>query len=260
MDYEQRPKGDIMLEVRLNETETDDRSRQVYDQIYDQIDISQPASFYRWFYKLLALNREDIFLDISCGQGHLLGLAREDGIIAHGMDLSLQALKIAGQRRGSRLLVSANSQRLPYAEDSFTVISNIGSLEHYLDMPAAVRETARVMKAGGRAVILVPNTFSLFGNVWYAFRHGRTSIDPYQPIQRYAARFEWQALLEDNGLVVTKTIKFERVLPVNRADLAQVLRHPKELVRLLLTPFVPLNLAFCFVYFCEKAALATEKP
>lgn len=257
MDDRHNLKADIMLEVRLDETETDSQSRQAYDHIYDQVDISQSTSFYLWFYRLLNLSPEDNYLDISCGQGQLLGLARANGVSAHGMDLSLQALKIAGQRHGRRYLVAANSQCLPYADKSFSVISNVGSLEHYVDMPAAVRETARVLTDGGRCVILVPNTFSLFNNVWYAFRHGRTSIDPFQPIQRYGARYEWQALLENNGLEVKKTIKFERVFPKNRADLIGILRHPKEIARLLLTPFVPLNLAFCFVYFCEKSPAAT---
>jgi SAM-dependent methyltransferase len=120
-------------------------------------------------------------------------------------------------------------------------------------MQTAVREMARVLKPNGRAVVLVPNTFSLLNNIWIALRQGRTSIDPYQPIQRYGARYERQELLEDNGLVVQKTIKYDRVKPRTRNELKTLLSHPKELARLILAPFVPLNLAFCFVFICHKA-------
>ena len=90
-------------------------------------------------------------------------------------------------------------------------------------------------------------------NVWIAFRQGRTSIDPYQPIQRYAARYEWQDLLEGNGLVVTKTQRYKSVRPRTWPDFLHYLRRPKQLVRLLLSPFIPLNLVWAFVFVCRKA-------
>lgn len=246
---------EIMLEIRLNNVDTDSASQEAYNSIYEITDIAQSISFYRWFYKHLALKETDTFLDISCGNGLLLNLARAQGIEAYGMDLSLEALRIAKQRHGLRSLAAANSQLLPFADESFTVISNVGSLEHYVDMPAAIRETARVLNSDGRCVILVPNTFSLLTNIWHAYRKGRTSFDPYQPIQRYGARYEWQELLEDNGLHVNNTIKFERVIPKNRTDFIDLLGRPKELIRLLLSPIVPLNLAFCFIYFCGKSTV-----
>ena len=120
-------------------------------------------------------------------------------------------------------------------------------------MKTAVREMTRVLKPGGRAYVLVPNTFSLLTNIWIAFRQGRTSIDQ-QPIQRYAARLEWQQLVEEYGLVVYKTFKYERERPRTWSDLIHYLSHPKALTRLLLTPIIPLNLAFCFVFVARKSA------
>ena len=247
------PKADIMLEIRLNQVRTDDESRAAYDIVYSEADISQPHSFYLWIYDLLMLRPGDAYLDVSCGRGELLRLARETQAEPFGIDLSHNALKIGQAASEYTHLTVANSQELPYADNSFDVISNIGSIEHYVDMQTAVREMARVLKPNGRAVVLVPNTFSLLNNIWIALRQGRTSIDPYQPIQRYGARYEWQELLEDNGLVVQKTIKYDRVKPRTRNELKTLLSHPKELARLILAPFVPLNLAFCFVFICHKA-------
>lgn len=251
---QQTPKAQIMLEARLNGTLTGADSQRGYEAVYSQVgNIAQSDSFYRWILDLLALQPGESYLDVSCGQAELPRLAQQQGIRAHGMDLSHNALITGHTLMRAHNLVTANSQQIPYQSNSFDVISNIGSLEHYLDMAQAVREMARVLKPDGRALILVPNTFSLLTNVWIAFRQGRTSIDPYQPIQRYAARIEWQELLEENGLNVIKTLKYERERPRTWPDFMDYARRPKQMARLLLTPFIPLNLAWSFVFMCHKA-------
>ncbi|MFT7585783.1 MAG: ubiquinone/menaquinone biosynthesis C-methylase UbiE [Cellvibrionaceae bacterium] len=244
--------AEVRLEIRLNQTRTREESRQRYENVYGAGDISQSESLYMWLLDLLNLDSNERYLDISCGLGELPYYAKKQIPMAHGMDLSHNALvKGQGKFQLDRL-VTANSEQLPYADESFDVISSIGSLEHYVDMAVAVREKARVLKIDGRALILVPNTFSLLSNIWIAFRQGKTAVDPYQPIQRYLARYEWQALLEDNGLVVERTIKYEREWPRTRRDMLNYLRRPKEMIRLILTPFIPLNLAWSFVFFCRK--------
>jgi ubiquinone/menaquinone biosynthesis C-methylase UbiE len=247
-----QPEADIMLEVRLRCVETATDSQHTYDDLYNAAGISQSASFYQWMYGILALRPNDTYLDISCGQGELVVLAQAAGCRAHGLDISFAALQNGQRRLNGQNLTVGNGERLPYADNQFTVVSNIGSLEHYLDMRTAVREMARILHPQGRAVVLLPNTFSLLTNIWIAYRQGRTSIDT-QPIQRYAARQEWGQLLQENGLIITQTRKYERVWPRNWLDWQTYLRRPKEMVRLLLTPFVPLNLAWSFVFVCRKA-------
>lgn len=244
-------KAEIILEIRLNQVSTDQSSQKAYDSIYTQTDIALRGSFYLWLIELLALQRDDIYLDVSCGHGQLTSLAQQRGIQAYGLDLSYIALHQGKNDHNQPVLVSANAQQLPFINECFSVISNIGSIEHYTDMHAAVSEMTRVLKPGGRAVVLLPNTFSLMHNIWVAWRHGRTNIDN-QPIQRYAARQEWQQLLESNGLVVDKTIKYEIERPRTLTDSLSYLRHPKRLLKFLITPFIPLNLTFCFVFFCHK--------
>ncbi len=244
-------KADIMLEVRLNEVASDEGSRQAYDVIYRETDIALRQSFYLWLVNLLNFQADDVYLDVSCGHGQLTKLAEQQGIEAYGLDLSKMAIESGHPMPNHRLIVG-NSQRLPYADGSFSLVSNIGSIEHYVDMATAVQEMARVLQPNGRALILLPNTFSLMHNIWTAFRQGRTFID-IQPIQRYAARREWQQLLEENGLVVDKTIKYEIERPQTWPDFRSYLRHPTRMAKWLASPFVPLNLAFCFVYICHKS-------
>ncbi len=243
-------KPPFFLEIRITPPEQD--SKGAYDDIYAEEGLSQLPSFYLWYLEHLDLGEEGRLLDVSCGSGEIVHLARQRGLEAHGTDISFQAAQRARRADAKGHITTSAGEALPYASESFDYLTNVGSLEHFLDPAQGVREMARVLNPKGRAFILVPNTFSLSTNIWYAFRTGETSIDG-QPIQRYAARADWHRLLEQNGLRVYKTIKYERPWPRLRSDWGYYLRRPKELARLLAAPFIPLNLAFCFVFFCEKA-------
>jgi SAM-dependent methyltransferase len=220
-----------------------------YEGIYSGCPIRHTDSLYRWILDLLRPQRGRVLLDIACGQGRLPQLAAQRGLKAYGMDLSAQAV-IAGHGRGAQLSV-ANGQQLPYQDASFDYVTSVGSLEHYVDPVEGIEEIARVLAPTGSACILVPNIYSLLGNVLHAWHTGRTADDG-QPIQRFAARYEWQDLLEAHGLVVARTHKYECEPPTSLRDLISYLRRPKALVRLLVTPVLPLNLSNSFVYICSK--------
>lgn len=227
------------------------QSKEAYERIYSKAEIRHLDSFYQWLLDLLNPLPGRRLLDISCGTGSLPRLAARAGLIAHGVDFSEIALRAARRKAPEICWVVADGERLPYPDAYFDYITSIGSLEHYMCPEAGVREIVRVLKPDGRACILLPNTFGLMGNVWTALRTGRT-FDDGQPIQRYAARFEWQELLEEGGLKVVRTLKYEQAWPRNFADTLWYLRHFKAIVRLCLGYLVPLNLANYFVYLCEK--------
>ncbi len=240
-----------MIEIRKQPQVSDAWSKSAYEDIYAGPGIRQTDSFYAWLLKLIRPKPGRRMLDVSCGEGRLAQLAAQMGVVAYGVDLSEAALRIANAESTERRFVLGDAQRLPFADASFDYITNIGSLEHYLDPGQGAREITRLLTPGGLACILLPNTYSLLDNLWYAFRFGRT-LEDNQPIQRYASRYEWQDLLEANGLRVERTIKYEREFPTRLADVGFYLRHPKPLIRLLLTPLVPLNLAACLVYLCRR--------
>jgi len=240
-----------MLEIRKEEQPRPGWSKGAYDSIYSEVGIRQLDSFYRWILRLLRAQPGRRLLDVACGEGSLPRLAALMGLEAHGLDLSEVAIRIAVGEASAALAV-ADGERLPYADASFNYVTSIGSLEHYLHPLQGVKEMARVLAPDGLALVLLPNTFSLLGNVWTAFCTG-WPVDDGQPIQRYATRCQWQALLEEGGLVVERTAKYEREWPTSLADFRWYLSQPKALIRLLLTPFIPLNLASCFIYLCRRA-------
>ncbi len=242
------------LEILLDEEEAARRAaylREAYEALYGgRQPIRHLRSFYLWLLDLIRPEPGRRLLDVACGQGDLHTLARARGVEAYGLDLAETALR-AGRRRGGEGFLLADGERLPFPGACFDYVTNIGSLEHFPDPLQGVREMARVLRPGGEAWVLLPNTYSILGNVWTALRQGRSGED-HQPIQRYAARREWEEVLEEGGLRVRRVVKYERERPRTREDLLWYLRHPKPLVRLLLTPFVPLNWASCFVFQCVK--------
>jgi SAM-dependent methyltransferase len=166
------------------------------------------------------------------------------------VDFSEQAIRIARGRGGEDYTVG-NGEALPYKTGTFDYLTSIGSLEHYEDPLLGAREMARILAPGGTALILLPNTFGILHNVWTALRKGLPAIDQ-QPIQRYGTVKEWEELLREGGLGIHKVYKYEREFPLNWADARWYLHHPKNLIRLLLTPLVPLNWACCFVFICGR--------
>jgi len=241
-----------VLEIRHGEADTH-WSKEIYEKIYSVAEIRHLDSFYQWLLDLLNVQPGRLLLDVSCGVGSLPRLADQRGLRAYGVDFSEVALRIGYREAPTVSWILADGEHLPFPDSCFDYVTHIGSLEHYVCPEMGAREVARVLKPNGRACILLPNTFGLLGNVWTALRTGRT-FDDGQPIQRYAARLEWQDLLEANGLTVIRTVKYERAWPRSWADVHWYLKHPKDLLRLYLGLFIPLNLANYFVYLCGKAA------
>lgn len=245
-----------LVELRKPGVALTSDSASSYDALHAEGQLRQRDSFYKWLVSLLRPQPGQQLLDVSCGQGALLKFGQEAGLVVAGLDLSSQAVAAAlaeTEHKGG--LVVADAERLPYADGSFDYVTNIGSVEHYFRPGQAVAEMARVLHPDGLALILLPNTFGLLGNILYVWRHGDV-FDDGQPLQRYGTRSQWCRLLEMNGLRVVRTSKYERALPRTWPDLAWYLARPYRLGRALLAAVIPLNLTSFLVYQCRKTLSA----
>jgi len=240
-----------LLEIRHEQTE--DAEQRAYDRIYSTHGINQRDSLYLWFLDQVARYGAGRLLDVSCGQGTFMHMAGQAGFAAIGIDFSLEALHKAQHAAPAAGIALANAQRLPFADDSFDAVTNLGSLEHYFDPPEAVREMARVLRPSGTAFVWVPNLFGIFGNVTNVLRHGEVHDDG-QPLQRYATRVSWERLLGANGLVVERAIGFERAIPQTLPDLVWLLMRPWKIIRMIIAIVLPVNLSDQLIFICRKRA------
>lgn len=127
-------------------------------------------------------------LDVACGNGFLLQAA-EKRATTFGIDLSENAIRNAARAAGNTLFFCASGERLPFPKGFFDFVTCLGSLEHFIDIELALSEINRVLAAGGRANIHVPNSRYLV--------HKLLGIDSQgQPNERLATEREWRELIE----------------------------------------------------------------
>jgi len=99
--------------------------------------------------------RRDLrILDVGCGTGMMLVEMARLGQ-AQGIDASEEALAFC-RRRGLTAVQNGNVLRLPFADNSFDVLTGVDILEHIDDDVGALREWRRVLKPGGRLFLFVP--------------------------------------------------------------------------------------------------------
>lgn len=210
-----------------------------YERIFKKTPLSESEEHYQWILKTLSPQKGKTLLDVACGGGHFLKEAEKIGVNTFGLDISESALAIAKKEAKNSKLLCANGEKLPFRDETFDYVSNLGSLEHFLYPDQGIREMARVLKKDGKCAILVPNSYFLMTiiNVW---RKGSTERKTVQEIDRWATRKEWEELLETNGLKVEKIFKYNYKTPNDPL--------PYRILR----PFIPLNLSYCFLFLCRK--------
>lgn len=91
-------------------------------------------------------------LDVGCGTGIVLEHLEPYGP-ATGLDFSSTALEFC-RKRGATRLVRGQGEHLPFADDSFDVVTAFGVVEHIDDDRGALAEWCRVLKPGGHLVLL----------------------------------------------------------------------------------------------------------
>ena len=125
---------------------------------------NHPSLLVRWvegervrrIWALLAPRASDRVLEVGCGAGHLL--ARVPAGRRVGVDLAHVLLQRARERLGVNVaLAQGDAVELPFPPDTFERVYCSEVLEHLPDPPAALGEIRRVLKAGGVAVLSVPN-------------------------------------------------------------------------------------------------------
>jgi SAM-dependent methyltransferase len=239
-----------MIEIRHTDEGTA-HTRVAYDDMYAEEGVTQHwPSYYHWILDKIGAQPGKRLLDVACGTGALQQAAAQRGLAAMGVDFSIVAVRKANVFGPSAV---GDAELMPFAAESFDYVTNLGSLEHLENMAAGVSEMARVLKRSGTACILVPNTFGLMWTVRHAMTHGEL-FDDGQPLQRYGTHTEWKLLLERNGLRVRKTLGYETHPPKTAKQWWWYIRRPYlRLSKLILWPFVPVNLASMFVFLCEKS-------
>ncbi|MBZ5733697.1 class I SAM-dependent methyltransferase [Nocardioides sp. TRM66260-LWL] len=128
-------------------------------------------------------------LDVGCGGGGNTGVLRDLGWDVVGLEHSPVAARLARGRGLS--IVRGDARRLPFADGSMDLVMSTDMWEHVDDDAAVARETVRVLRPGGRALVAVPAGMDLWSGHDVALGH----------LRRYD-RAGLTRVMEDAGLEV----------------------------------------------------------
>jgi SAM-dependent methyltransferase len=159
-------------------------------------------------------------LELGCGTGIFVEKVARSGASVKGIDLSPDLLAAARARTAALANVSlscGNAEQMPYPDGTFDTVYG-SSVLHHLDLDRALREVARVLKPGGRAVFAEPNIIN--PQVAVMFRLGMTKrYFGVSPDEMAFSRFRAAAALRGAGLVEGHVRPFDFLHPATPARL-----------------------------------------
>ena len=116
------------------------------------------AFWRREMVRLARVRPDDVLLDVACGTGDVaraFAAARVRPKRIVGVDFAVQMLRLAADRpiRGG-LFAQGDALRLPVVDGSVSIVTCAFGIRNFQDLSAGLRDMHRVLRAGGRAVIL----------------------------------------------------------------------------------------------------------
>lgn len=100
-------------------------------------------------------------LDVGCGTGANLQMLSEFGV-AEGVDVSTEALEFC-RARGLDQVKQGAAEHLPFADETFDLVTGLDVVEHLDDDIGGLQEMRRVLSPEGRVVLFVPAFMFLWG-------------------------------------------------------------------------------------------------
>jgi SAM-dependent methyltransferase len=95
-------------------------------------------------------------LEIGCGEGMMF-----DGAPTSPVQMDVSMTRVARAAGKCRLLLCGDGYQLPFAAESFGVVLLVAVLEHTREPWRILAEARRVLRPGGRAIMVVPNDVTM---------------------------------------------------------------------------------------------------
>lgn len=155
---------------------------------------------------MAGLEKTAAVLEIGCGLGRVLKHYANRGYNICGIERSAPAVKKIRSESRIYNVVEGDVMALPYAEQSFDVVMAFG-VYHNLEfgIEAALAETARVLRTGGRFVISMrPDNIEMMLNEWYWRWQYRGASGPPAFHKLMVGDGEFRRMLAAHGLATDR--------------------------------------------------------
>jgi len=129
-------------------------------------------------------------LDVGCGNGYVLSKYASEGADVYGVDITQAAIELTRKRFEHLKLFGdfrvADAQKLPFPDNTFDCVCSMGVLHHIPNTQKAVDEIYRVLKPGGRLIVM----FYHRNSAKYQFNYRVRSMITGKTVQMLANEFD----------------------------------------------------------------------
>jgi demethylmenaquinone methyltransferase/2-methoxy-6-polyprenyl-1,4-benzoquinol methylase len=179
-----------------------DKGAKHYDAVVDWGFLRSGGSYRRWVQERHGLKPGHHLLDVACGTGlvavesaKILGTAENITCL----DPSEGMLSVARSKLPARF-VQGRAESMPFADNSFDFLTMGYALRHVSDLETTFREYRRVLKPGGKILILeVTKPMGSVGNFCFSLYFGRiypalTQLFTRSRDARDMMRYYWETM------------------------------------------------------------------
>lgn len=121
---------------------------------YDRLNRLMTLGLDRRWRKRALRGIQGIVLDVACGTGDMAVSLVERGCTVTGVDISEEMLAIARQKAPIVTFMIADAEHLPFPDASFDAVTCAFGVRNFVHLEQGLSEMLRVLKPGGRMVIL----------------------------------------------------------------------------------------------------------
>jgi 2-polyprenyl-3-methyl-5-hydroxy-6-metoxy-1,4-benzoquinol methylase len=152
-------------------------------------------------FSLMALTKlkNGKLLDIGCGNGGFLSQMAELDWEVYGVELDKEAISMAKKKEELRIF-EGTLQDAQFKEETFDVITMNHVIEHLGDPLQTLEECFRILKKGGKLVVITPNLNS-FGHL--IFKRACRILEPPRHLYLFSAKSLLKSV-EKGGFITSR--------------------------------------------------------
>jgi SAM-dependent methyltransferase len=175
-------------------------------------------------------------LELACGNGFNLELlaARNPQRSFVGIDLVESQIRRAGAALASHPNASVHVgdfQALDFPADSFDCVFVVESFCHATDLPLAFQEVRRVLRPGGRFVVIDGWRTALYGDAPDVVRAMAANVELAMAVSAAVPADQWDAAAVEHGFAIVEELDLSSAIKPNLERLARgadrLLAHPR---------------------------------
>jgi demethylmenaquinone methyltransferase/2-methoxy-6-polyprenyl-1,4-benzoquinol methylase len=129
-----------------------------YELVNRLASLGQDARWRRAMVRIADVRPDDVLLDVACGTGDVaraFAAGQPAPARTIGCDFAMEMLRLARPRDEARLAwCQADGLALPVADETASIVSCAFGIRNFQSLDSGLREMWRVLRPGGRAIIL----------------------------------------------------------------------------------------------------------